>query len=294
MSDAQAQRRVAGFLVSTDWLAAHQFDPDLRIFDCTVILKPDPPRVYRIESGRPHYQREHIPGAGFLDLIEEFSDPASDLNFTLPAPSRFAEAMSAHGVGAGRSVVLYSSAGPAWATRMWWMLKAFGFDDVAVLDGGLGKWKREGRAIDDAPCAYPRERFEAAPRAGWFVDKRTVAASLHDADCMTINALRPEMHRGEAPVDYGRPGRIPGSRNLYYEELLTGEDAVFKPAAELRRAFAELGALDAGRVTVYCGAGISATADAFALRLLGRENVSVYDGSMSEWGRDPELPMESG
>jgi len=294
MTDVSQDSVLPQYLVDTDWLERHLSEPSLRLFDCSVLLIPDPPRVYRIETGRADYEREHLPGAGFLDLIGELSDPDSELNFTLPSPERFAEAMSRHGVGPGKHVVLYASSSPVWATRVWWMLKAFGFDEVAILDGGLEKWRREGRPLTQAPCEYSRDNFRARARPGWFVGKHEVVSSLGNPRLMLVNALRPEMHTGEAPVNYGRPGRIPGSKNLYYAELFEEDGHTFKPRHVMQGLLEDLGALAAERVSCYCGGGISATADAFALRMLGHHEVTVYDGSMSEWAGDRDLPMETG
>ena len=148
--------------------------------------------------------------------------------------------------------------------------------------------------MTQAPCAYPRAEFVAEPRPGWFVGRDQVRAAIGAPGAVIVNALSPEAHRGETPVDYGRPGRIAGSRNVYYQSLLDSGSGTFKPLPRLREAFAAIGATDAGEVTVYCGGGISATTDAFALHLLGHRNVRVYDGSLSEWARDPALPMETG
>src|SRR5690606_34261538 len=133
---------------------------------------------YRAESGRAQYDQGHIPGAVFADLIDDLSDPDSPLRFTLPSAERFAAAMGTLGVGEGTRAVLYSTDSPQWATRLWWMLRAFGFDDAAVLNGGFGKWKREGRPVSTEPGKYPPARFVPHPRPGLFVGKEDVAAAI--------------------------------------------------------------------------------------------------------------------
>ena len=279
-------------LVQTDWLATHLDAPDLRVFDCTVHLVPDPPRVYRLVSGRDDYDAGHILGAGFLDLIEELSDQGSELNFMMPDFDTFASAVGARGIGEGTSVVLYSTTLPMWDTRVWWMLRACGFERVAVLDGGFKKWLHEERPLSTEPCGYPPATFAGGSRAGYFVDKENVLAGLDDSSVVRVNALPPPLYRGEAETNYGRPGRIPASMNICYQELLDPESGLFLDAAKLRQQLEK--PLAAEQVTAYCGGGISATVDAFALHMLGHDKVAVYDASMSEWATDPELPMESG
>jgi len=279
-------------LVSTQWLAERLADPDLRIYDCTVHLPPDPPRIYKIVGGRPGYDAGHIPGADFLDLQFELSDPDAGLDFMLPSPARFADAMSRHGLGPRQTAVLYAQASPMWATRAWWMLRAMGFDRACVLDGGLTKWKAEGRALSTEPARYPPGRFEARPRTGAMADSSTVQAALGDPGICILSARSRELFEGTT-YDYGRRGRIPGSVNVPAGSLVD-ETQAFLPAERLRAAFAAVGVVSGRRVIAYCGAGIAATSDAFALHLLGHDDVAVYDASMSEWSSDPSLPMETG
>jgi thiosulfate/3-mercaptopyruvate sulfurtransferase len=280
-------------LVSTGWLADHLADADLRIFDVTVHLRPTTPGPYTIESGRSDYEAAHIPGAGFLDLGRNLSDTASPLNFTMPPVERFAAALGAAGVGPLSKVVVYSTTSPMWATRLWWMLRACGFDGAAVLDGGFAKWRAEGRPVEAGSQAYPPATLSLTARPRLWADKTEVLAAVEDGSVCTINALSPSVHSGAAPVNYGRKGHIAGSRNVPYAALLN-EDGTFKDDAALRALFAAVGALDRARAIFYCGGGISATMDALALTRLGHPSVAVYDGSLSEWSRDATLPMETG
>lgn len=280
-------------LVSTQWLADRLGDPDLRIYDATVHLLPDPPRIYKVVGGRADYDKGHIPGADFLDLQEELSEPHPKLRFMMATPERFAVAMSRHGLGAKQTAVVYSQTNPQWATRLWWMLRAMGFDRAHVLDGGLTKWKAEGRPLSTEPARYPPARFEAKPRPGLFVGKEAVKGAIGDGAVCALNALRRELHDGSSKVNYGRPGRIPGSVNVP-SVALVDEKQAYLPAEKLRALFAGAGVEPGKRVLAYCGGGIAATSDVFVLHMLGFDDLAVYDASMTEWANDPTLPMEAG
>jgi len=282
------------YLVETDWLAAHLADPDLRVFDCTTYLDPDPVKVFVVRSGRPEWEKGHIPGAGYLDLQGELSDAASPFRFTMPPAEQFAAAMSRHGVGEDTRVVLYSAGSVMWAARIWWMLRAFGFDNAAVLNGGLDKWKAEGRPLSTEPPRPAPARFVARPRPEMIATKSQVAAAIGDPRVRIVNALTARQHTGEGGVHYGRPGRIAGSVNVPAHRLVDSESKVFLPAGELAAMFAETEAAQAEKVITYCGGGIAASADAFVLTLLGHDKVALYDGSLSEWVKDPAAPMETG
>lgn len=280
-------------LIDTDWLADHLGAPDLRVFDCTVHLRPATPGPYVIESGRADYEQAHIPGAAFVDLGHDLSDSASDLRFTLPGPTALAAAFGAAGIGSEQTIVLYSSTSPMWATRLWWMLRGAGHRRALVLDGGLPKWRAEGRALASGASRHLPAAFEASPRPDVWADQRAVLAAIGDGEVCTVNALSAALHRGTAEIHYGRKGDIAGSVNLPYTRL-TREDGSFRGVDDLRAALADIGAATAPRVICYCGGGIAATMDALALVQIGHPNVAVYDGSMSEWVRDPALPMELG
>ena len=284
-------------LVSTAWLAMQLSDPALRLFDCTVHLRPTVPGSgvpgpYVIESGRSDYNVAHIPGAAFLDLMA-LSDPDAALRFTLPSATQLAAALSAAGIGNEHTVVLYSSTTPMWATRVWWMLRGAGHRMALVLDGGFSKWRSEGRVLSNEPTEYAPAHFVPATRADAWATQQDVRNAIDDNSVCTVNALSRALHTGESEVNYGRKGHIKGSVNVPYASLLEA-DGTYKRPETLRAAFAAVGAMDGTRVICYCGGGISATMDALALVLAGHQNVAIYDGSMSEWVRDASLPMSLG
>ena len=281
-------------IVSTDWLAQHLDDPGLRIFDCTtyLIYETGTGRPYRVESGRKDYEAGHIPGSAFLDLQGELSDTASKFRFTMPPADELARRLGEKGIGDGVRVVLYSRKAAQWATRVWWMLRAIGFDNAAILDGGFDKWLAEKRAVSTTPHVYKPAALAARPRPGLFVGRDEMKAAIGDGKVCSINALAPDLHSGANPR-YGRPGRIPGSVNVPAAALLDKETLTFQSPAKVAHTFASVGADKSKRILVYCGGGIAATLDAFLLHQLGYSDIAVYDNSMSEWATDPALPIEA-
>ena len=281
------------YLVTAQELAANLDAPKLRIFDATVFLQPAPSGVgYQAESGLARFQRGHVPGAAFLDLIEAASDTGTGLGFSLPPPSQLQALFRSLGIDDDSEVVLYSTGHIMWATRAWWLFRYCGHGHARVLDGGFKAWRAGEHPISTKIRTYPPGGFTARPVESLFADKDAVLAAIADAETCTVNALSPEVHAGEGDFTYGRRGHIAGSVNVYYDQLL--DDGHFKQSEALREALNAKGLLDAPRVIAYCGGGISATVDAFACQLLGHQNVAVYDGSMSEWVRDESLPMETG
>ena len=285
-------------LFTTLELAAMLDRPDLRLFDCTTYLEYQPEGSdipYIAVPGRHTFEAAHIPGADFLDLQGEFSDQTTTLRFMMPAVARLEAAFGRHGIGPNNLVVLYSIGSAMWATRFWWMLSSLGFENVSVLDGGLDKWKAEGRAIETGPAkGYPPASFTAKTQPGYFVDKHQALAASTDRNTVVVNALNPQLHRGLEPSRYGRPGRIPGSVNVSAATLFDPVTKAFVPLADAAAKFASQGIARDKRVVAYCGGGISATVDLFLLYRLGYDNLSLYDGSMGEWAKDASLPIETG
>jgi thiosulfate/3-mercaptopyruvate sulfurtransferase len=281
-------------LIDTADLERRLGEPGLRVLDCTTHLIPDPKIVYQVVPGRADFEQGHIPGAQFVDIQADVSDNTHRLRFMRPSAAAFAAAMARFGVGEGTRVVTYSTTTPQWATRVWWLLRVFGFDDAAVLDGGFQKWRREGRPIETGPVRpRPAGDFVVREERPLMADKEAVLAAIGNGAVCTLNALSPEQHTGTGGNSYGRPGRIKGSVNLPAAQLIDPATGAFLPAAEMRRRFDAVGAFGKEVIT-YCGGGIAASADAFALVMLGHPDVRLYDASLSEWATDPALPMETG
>lgn len=285
-------------VVSTEELVALVGQANLKVYDCTTYLEYFPPgsdEPYNAVSGRRTFEQARIPSADFLDLQGEFSDASTRLHFMMPPVTQLEAAFARHGLAQGTRVVLYSVGTMMWATRFWWMLKSLGFDDVAVLDGGFDKWMAEGRPVESGPSkGYAPAEFRAAPRPGFFIDKRVVLAAVGNPNTVIVNALGPEFHNGLRPSRYGRPGRIPGSVNVPAASLVNPTGKHFATLRDAEILFEAQRVTKDKRVICYCGGGISATIVLFLLYQLGYEKLTLYDGSMGEWAKDPSMPIETG
>jgi len=289
-SNSATQGERSSYLVAPE--ALDLSDPNLRLFDATVYLVPTN-AGYQAESGVGKYAERHIPGANFLDLLETFSDSNSKLRFTLPTPEVLEAAFRAAGVNDNSQVVFYSGGHTMWATRAWWLAHYAGLNNIAVLDGGLSRWRAEGGKTTTISPAYPTGNVTVNPNPELMVTAGTVANAMENGEICTINALSPEVYEGTGNVYYGRRGHIPGSLNLFYDELLL-EDGSYKSTSLINTLLKERGLDKAERVIAYCGGGIAATVDAFACVLAGYANVAVYDGSMAEWAGDEARPLVIG
>jgi thiosulfate/3-mercaptopyruvate sulfurtransferase len=273
-------------LVSTQWLADHLDDPDLVVLDCTVHLRMGTDGFEAI-SGREDWAAGHIPGAGFADLTGALCDGDSPLRFALPEPEVFAAAMADLGVGEGRRVVLYDANASMWAARVWWMLRWIGFDDGALLDGGWTAWSQEARPVDTTVRSHEPSALAVRLRPRLVADKDEVAAAIGDGATCIVDALTPQMYSGEIAM-YRRGGHIPGAVNAPASALTDPDTGRFRPVEELAAMFDHD---PATRTITYCGGGIAASGDAFALTLLGYDDVAVYTASMQEWASDPDAPL---
>ena len=275
-------------LVSTEWLAAHLNDPDLRVFDASWYL-PDMNRDPRSE-----YDAAHIPGARFFD-IDEISDLRSEMPHTVPPVEKFISRMRAMGVGDGHQVVVYDGAGMFSAARVWWLFRLMGKTDIAVLDGGFPKWQAEGRPVEDMPPVM-RDRHITVTRQNMLVkDVTQVAAASKLGDHEIVDARSPGRFRGEEeePRAGLRAGHIPGSKNVHYQTLLNA-DGTMKLLPELNEAFEAAGVDLKKPVITTCGSGVTAAILSLALERIGHRKNALYDGSWSEWGMFDYLPIETG
>lgn len=280
--------RATAPLLSTADLAAALGDPATLVIDATVFLTEHGP----VTGHEEYIATGHIPGAVFADLLEEFSDPEAKLRFTKPTAEQFAAAASALGIAEGRRVVVYDAAIGQWAARFWWLLRSFGFEGASVLDGGLTKWRAEGREVEVGHVEPAAADFVAVERPELWASQAEVArVAAGEADAALICALPTADFTGEAGAR-PRKGRIPGSTSVPAGSLLDKERGGLLDAESLRARFGD--AAGRGRTILYCAAGVSAALDALALTVAGATDVAIYDGSLNEWSADPALPLVTG
>lgn len=280
------------YLISASELAGRMTDPRLRIFDVTTFLKPSA-SGYAVVSGRDNYQTGHVPNAAFIDIQDDLSDSNNALRFShLPAPE-LARAFARLGVNHDSEVIFYSTDHVMWATRAWWLLHYCGHPNVRVLDGGLQAWSDARQLIATKTSSYPAGNFSAqSGQESLWADTQDVRAAIGDSSVCTVNALPEAIYTGEADISYGRPGHISGSSNVPYGELL--DNGLFTAADLLHARLTDAGLLGDARVITYCGGGIAATTTSFALKLFGKDDVAVYDGSMQDWASDEDNPITRG
>ena len=271
-------------LVTAEWLHQHLDDPDLVVLDTTVKIDFDENGAMSVSSGRDGYNQGHIPKAGFADLTNELVDTSSQYSYAIPTPEHFASAMSALGVGDDTRVVLYASEFSAWAARVWWMLRWIGFDNAAVLDGGLSAWTNAGYPLSTETANREKGTLSINLRPNLIAERDEVFAAMSDESVMLIDAMPAAHFRGEM-VMYGRAGHIPTAINI---PTVFAEDGRFLSDEVLN----ELHPADRNvRAITYCGGGISASANAFAMHRLGFGDIAVYMNSLDEWAQDPANPL---
>lgn len=298
-------------LVSTSWLAAHLDDPSIRIVDVRWRSRYENGRGISFDD-HEGYLAGHIPRAAFAGMIGDLSDPDHSVPDMLAPPEQFATAMGRIGVGPDTLVVAYDNMGfPLGSARLWWALNHYGHDKVRVLDGGLKQWQIEQRPISTTVPAIEPRAFEAKVRPGWYATKQDVARSLDRPDTILVDCLTPELYqgRGDRHLWGQRPGHIPGAVNVPYlanidpalatasaaerERILAERRSfTFAPIEQLAALYGSAGISGDREVIAYCGRGYAAACGILAMKMLGHDNVRLYDGSWTEWSADPSLPVE--
>lgn len=271
-------------LVDAQWLHDRLDDPSIRVVDATVHLSFDEHGAHTV-SGRETYREAHVPGAVFVDLLTDLSVHDGGAPFEAAPSEVVARVLGEAGIGDAHTVVVYDHVNGIWATRLWWQLEQEGHRDVVVLDGGLQAWRDAGMAVETGDVSHPPVTFTAARQPHRVATTPVVEAATRDASVLLINSLDRDSYAA---------ARIPGSVNVPFPELVDDRGRL-RSLEELRPLFESVGALDPEVTPItYCGGGIAATAVAFALKGLGRDDVAVYDGSMNAWTADPDRPLDQG
>lgn len=279
-------------LVTTSWLADHLNDPNVRIVDTRwYLMQPS--------KGEIDYHNAHIPNALYLSVDEHLSAPplhdAKTGRHPLPTDVAFSETMAQAGISNSTHVVVYDDAGGGQSARLWWLLRYFGHNNVSLLDGGLIQWIAEGRPLTAHMPTFARAEFQAQPNPNMVVTKAEMIAATRNPHTLILDARAPERYQGiTEPID-ARAGHIPGARNAPLSgNFRASDDHRFNDSQTLQAHYDTFGANGADDIVAYCGSGVNAAADVFALHLAGYDNTRLYAGSFSEWSRDPDLPVITG
>lgn len=280
-------------IVSTQWLADHLGADGLVVADATVLQVNGMDGAPAYVSGDEEYMvHGHIPGAVFADLIDAFSDPDGRFGFAKPSKRQFEHAAADLGVDNRTTLIVYDNSVGQWASRLWWLFRAFGYDQVAVLDGGLHKWTAEHRPTGAGyVAAHPAHHFTAHERQEFWADKASVSSiAAGKSSGSLVCGLPAREFRGETSAHRARAGHIPHSISAPASRLVDRDTNAYLPPDALRALFADVPA-DATPVVAYCAAGIAAASDALALAILGRTDVAIYDGSLNEWAADADAQL---
>ncbi len=292
MPDALPTSRRDQMLVSPEWLHARLDDPTLRIIDCSAQLIIQPVGASRVESGLPHYQQAHLPGARYLNMATDLSDPAGRFSYTFPTDAQIEARLGEMGIGNEHHIVLYGSGYLGSVTRVWYVLHAAGHARVSLLDGGFERWRDERRPLTAALPSVTPTRYRVQRRPELITDAQGVLSAIDDSATRVINALSREQFLGTGGTHYGRPGSIPNSVSAPAREMIDPLTNRLLPDEVLRAQLQAAGVWQAERAISYCGGGIAASITAFVLEMLGHPHWSLYDNSLLEWSANPELPIE--
>lgn len=271
-------------LTDSVWLSQHLNQPDLRIVDCRYALgKP--------EAGKELYLEGHIPGAIHLDIDSDLSGKAGPGRHPLPKAVDFSAAMSNAGIDQDITVIAYDDMGGAWAARLWWLLRYFGHEKVFILNGGWTKWTAEKNELAKVVPHFKARSFKASPHPEWVVSREVIQKNLGREDFLLLDARTPERYRGESePVDK-QAGHVPGAKNAPFMENTEGLNREFRTPDALKEKFKSLGVFQAKEVVCYCGSGVTACNNIFALKMVGKD-AKLYEGSWSDWSADTTLPIK--
>lgn len=284
----------SNFLVSTEWLGDRLQDSNIKIFDCTTILKPGATGKLKAESGLDDWQQGHIESSNYIDLLNNLSVKEHKFRFMSPPLDQVHETFANYGISDDSEVILYDRSGNSWAARIWWMLRTIGFDSAKILDGGYRKWTLEGRPVTKSSDSYASGSLSFIPRPELFVDLDIVLQAVDEESTCLVNALHEDQHLGrDHGRTYGRPGHIPTSINIPAGAMINSETHEYLGFEELQLIMNQKIPTDSSQIITYCGGGIAASNDAFVLSMLGYQNVAIYDASLSEWATDQTLPMIS-
>jgi thiosulfate/3-mercaptopyruvate sulfurtransferase len=281
-------------LLSTQWLEDNLNNPLIRIIDCSAQLVTKSVGPSAVESGLPAYLKAHIPGARYLNMADDLSDPAGDYSFAMATDAQIAAKFGALGVGNHHHIVLYGHGYLGSITRVWYVLQVAGHQNVSLLDGGFELWQKEGRAITNKVTHVVPETFKVHRHTQLISDANAVLTATAKPQACVINALSREQFLGTGGTHYGRPGHITGSVSAPARSMLDPESNRFLSDKLLREQLAKAGVTPEKHVISYCGGGIAASITAFVLQMLGHDQWSLYDHSLNEWASKLDLPMQLG